>query len=139
MKIFFTTSDALGEELDQVCPFGEQHEFTNNNGEKFYLPKKVGCGGCFNCKYCYGGDNRDYNYGLLPNSKSSKHVFMQVPLRYVKCSKCYNEEYNKKIKMRFQLWFYHKIRRRLSDFFDDLKFSLHLKYRILKSKFNKNG
>ena len=133
MKIYYTTSDILDEELEQNCPFGERHHFELENGEVYNNIKKVGCGGCQTCKYCYGGYHKPYKYIVIPtyhNPDNTKQYTM-IPQRYVKCARCYNDSARNKFSMRFKLWYYHKIVLPVNNLYFDAKFNIRLKWNTL--------
>lgn len=112
MKIYYTTDGTIDDNLEQLCPFKEKHNF---EGYKENPIKYVGCVGCHECKYCYGGKWHG-KYGLLPYSKDNKQ-FMLIPIRYVKCSLCFNEKTRNSKFMRLRCWiwrnFAYPIKRRL--------------------------
>lgn len=98
MKIYYTTSDILDENLDQKCPFGEKHRFKFENGNVYESVKKVGCGGCYSCKYCYGGRHNAKRNILIPNKyPNPKKEFTLIQERYIKCAKCFTDEYQKNV------------------------------------------
>ena len=110
--------------------------FELENGEVYNNIKKVGCGGCQTCKYCYGGYHKPYKYIVIPtyhNPDNTKQYTM-IPQRYVKCARCYNDSARNKFSMRFKLWYYHKIVLPINNLYFDAKFNIRLKWNILKYK-----
>ena len=67
MKIYYTTDGSIDDNLEQVCPYGEEHHFTRFDGTEFTMPKDVGCGGCRECPYCYGA-GLNHPYGAHPKT-----------------------------------------------------------------------
>ena len=39
MKIYYTTDGTIDDNLQQVCPFGELHHFTNDDGSEYTMIK----------------------------------------------------------------------------------------------------
>ena len=139
MKIYFTTDGSVDETLQQFCPFDEEHHFKRDDGSEFTMPKNVGCGGCAECKYCYG---RGYS-GYLGNGRP----WMLVPIKfrsdgwdydesaderqrklgmeqfrivsessYIKCARCYEDsELRRFKKIWFKMWWWHHVGLRLQN------------------------
>lgn len=119
MKIFYTL-DSLNECLIQNCPFGERHDTSYSKTRDV---KKVGCGACFEYKYCYGGKygTMKQPLGLIPyNGKDCE--FQVIPLCYVKCSRCFNEKTRNSFYMRLRCWIWRNIVLHIKDTWGDTVF-----------------
>lgn len=145
MKIFFTDDKSVDENLEQVCPFGELHHFHRNDGSEFTMPKYVGCGGCLECKYCYGSGFRGYyhtkgKHVLTPVTKHSDswsddydveerkkqalgldQFRMLDDQQYIMCAKCFDDKWvEEHFSIRFKIWWWHHV----GNKWDDIRYNL---------------
>ena len=133
MKIYYTTDGTIDDNLQQVCPFGELHHFTRADGSEYTMIKYVGCGGCVDCKYCYGKGftgyygnksewmmipkkiipDYEWNYDESEKKKielGSKQFSVITENDYICCAKCYNDEFREKNKkLKFKIWWWHHV------------------------------
>lgn len=129
MKIFYTTDNSIDEQLEQICPFKQEHHFHRDDGTEFTMPIRVGCVDCEKCSFCYGaGFHRPYGdkpskWILIPKTflsnscnyeQQEKHA-LELGLKqfraiscnnYIKCAKVYSNIPNK---IKFKIWWWHNI------------------------------
>ena len=156
MKLYYTTDGSVDENLEQVCPFGQKQEVARLNDCSYFTSKMVGSGACIKCPYCYGAGyrhpagsppkswvlvpalpksnpyNPDWNQELQIKEKLGLKQFRLISDKdYVKCSKCYTKEHQKKSKMlKFKIWFWHNVGTKLQYWRYRLEDTLlHLKCR----------
>ena len=148
MKIFYTIDNSIDEELQQICPFKQEHHFHKLDGSEFTIPIKVGSLGCEKCPFCYGaGFHEPYGdkpskwilipQNFLSNSydyeQEEEHA-LELGLKqfrsiscnnYIKCAKVYKNIPNK---IKFKIWWWHNIGTNIQDIKYKL-FRLYIKLR----------
>lgn len=166
MKIYYTTDRTIDDNLQQVCPFGELHHFNRTDGSEITIPKYVGCGGCENCKYCYGRGFHGYYHNsefiIIPknfesddlNYERNERKKIELGIKqfnvvqkndYIYCAKCYTDKFREKNKMlKFKIWWWHhvgikidRLKYNIDKFYS--KFNTEILFSKLKKKFTKVG
>ena len=168
MKLFYTVDSSVDENLMQVCPFNEQHHFTRSDGTSWKQSKFVGCGGCLLCPYCYGAEfpKKFPNYVLVPkdnlplekfdaftntmasyeracNEQTEMGIkqFKMIQNTYVKCAKCYTDEYRNKFSIKLKIWIWHNVLYHLRNAILNINSKIsHIEFKISEIKYRiKNG
>ena len=150
MKIYYTTDNSIDEQLQQICPFKQEHHFHRDDDTEFTMAINVGCLGCQKCPFCYGaGFHRPYGdkpskWILIPKfflsnsynyEKEEKHA-LELGLKqfraiscnnYIKCAKVYK---NIPSKIKFKIWWWHNIGTNIQEVkYKLFRLYFHLRYR----------